>query len=96
VVRTGQIDSLSAEEGGFALGHQLGQSTHDGGCLLGPRWPRYGNRPEMTVEEGNVFTLEYALPSPAGTIGLEEDVVVTENGAEYLGTPQTELRLRRF
>jgi Xaa-Pro aminopeptidase len=50
----------------------------------------------MTVEEGNVFTLEYALPSPAGTIGLEEDVVVTENGAEYLGTPQTELRLRRF
>jgi Xaa-Pro aminopeptidase len=83
------------DEPQFSLGHQLGQSTHDGGCLLGPRWPRYGSRPEMRVEQGNVFTLEYALPSPAGTIGLEEDVVVTESGAEYLCAPQTELRFLR-
>ena len=83
------------EEPKFALGHQLGQSTHDGGCLLGPRWPRYGNRPDMEVEAGNIFTLEYALPSPAGTIGLEEDVLVTTAGAEYLSPPQTELTLLR-
>lgn len=76
----------------FALGHQLGQTTHDGGGLLGPRWPRYGNRPNMQVEEGNVFTLEYALPSPAGIIGLEEDVLVTADGARYLSPRQTELR----
>lgn len=75
----------------FALGHQLGQSTHDGGGLLGPLWPRYGNRPEIPVEEGNVFTLEYALPSPAGSIGLEEDVLITRDGAQYLSPPQTEL-----
>lgn len=79
------------EEPEFSLGHQLGQSTHDGGSLLGPRWPRYGARPEMLVEEGNVFTLEYALPSPAGPIGVEEDVVVTDSGAMYLTAPQTDL-----
>jgi Xaa-Pro aminopeptidase len=75
----------------FALGHRLGQTAHDGGCLLGPRWGRYGTRPEMKVDAGNVFTLEYALPSPAGPIGLEEDVLVTSTGAEYLSRPQTEL-----
>ncbi len=75
----------------FALGHQLGQTTHDGGALLGPKWPRYGNRPYLAVEEGNVFTLEYALPSAAGPIGVEEDVLVTRDGAEYLTAPQTEL-----
>jgi len=79
------------EEPAFALGHQLGQSTHDGGALLGPRWPRYGNRPEMPVEEGHVYTLEYALQSPAGIIGVEEDVLVTADGAEYLCPPQTQL-----
>jgi Xaa-Pro aminopeptidase len=79
------------DEPEFALGHQIGQSTHDGGGLLGPRWPRYGNRPNMPIEEGNVFTLEYALPSPAGIIGLEEDVLVTADGARYLSPPQTEL-----
>ena len=83
------------EEPAFALGHQLGQSTHDGGALLGPRWPRYGNRPEMPVEEGHVYTLEYALQSPAGIIGVEEDVLVTSDGAEYLCPPQTQLRYVR-
>jgi len=85
------ITQAGYDEPEFALGHQLGQTAHDGGCLLGPRWPRYGSRPEMRVEAGNVFTLEYALPSPAGTIGLEEDVLVTSTGAEYLSRPQTEL-----
>jgi len=84
------------DEPQFSLGHQLGQSTHDGGALLGPRWPRYGNRPEVPVEAGNVFTLEYALPSPAGPIGVEEDVVVTEEGATYLTAPQTELACLRL
>lgn len=84
------------DEPEFALGHQLGQSTHDGGALLGPRWPRYGSRPEMVVEEGNVFTLEYALPTSAGTIGLEEDVLVTASGAEYLSDPQTTLKYVRL
>lgn len=79
------------EDPEFAFGHQLGQSTHDGGCLLGPRWARYGTRPQLTVEESNVFTVEHALDTSRGMIGLEEDVVVTRDGAQYLTDPQREL-----
>jgi Xaa-Pro aminopeptidase len=49
----------------------------------------------MLIEEGNVFTLEYALPTPAGQIGLEEDVYVSSGGARYLSNPQTELKVVR-
>jgi Xaa-Pro aminopeptidase len=31
-----------------------------------------------------------------GLMSLEEDVLVTKNGVEYLSTPQTELRYLRF
>lgn len=79
------------EEPEFALGHQLGQTTHDGGTLLGPRWPRYGDRPLGKLESGNIFTVEYGLSTSAGPIGLEEDVVLTDAGPEYLSRPQTEL-----
>lgn len=78
----------------YALGHQLGRTAHDGGTLLGPRWDRYGNSPEGLVEEGNVFTVEYGTAVPGrGYIGLEEDVVVTSGGIEWLSTPQRELWL---
>jgi len=78
----------------YALGHQLGRSAHDGGTLLGPRWDRYGAAPLGTVEEGNVFTLEYGVAVPArGYVGLEEDVLVTADGVEWLSTPQRELWL---
>jgi Xaa-Pro aminopeptidase len=76
------------DEPEFALGHQLGRSTHDAGALLGPRWARYGSRPDGLIEAGNVFTLEFAVATPAGSIGLEEDVLVTGDGAEYLSRPQ--------
>ncbi len=75
----------------FSLGHQLGQTTHDGGALLGPRWARYGRRPELLLQPGNVFTLEYGVTSPLGQIGLEEDVLLTADGPTYLSTPQTAL-----
>ncbi|HEU0304026.1 MAG TPA: Xaa-Pro peptidase family protein [Gaiellaceae bacterium] len=78
----------------YALGHQLGRSAHDGGTLLGPRWDRYGNAPLGTVEAGNVFTLEYGTAVEGrGYIGLEEDVLVTEGGVEWLSTPQRDLWL---
>jgi Xaa-Pro aminopeptidase len=82
------------DEPKYALGHQLGRSAHDGGTLLGPRWDRYGDAPLGLVEEGNVYTLEYGAPVPGrGYIGLEEDVLVTANGLEWLSTPQRELWL---
>jgi Xaa-Pro aminopeptidase len=78
----------------YALGHQLGRSAHDGGTVLAPRWDRYGTAATGLVEEGNVFTLEYGTPVPGrGYIGLEEDVVVTADGVEWLSTPQRELWL---
>jgi Xaa-Pro aminopeptidase len=80
----------------YSLGHQLGRSAHDGGTLLGPRWDRYGDAPNGIVEEGNVYTLEFGTAVPnRGYVGLEEDVLVTADGIEWLSTPQRELWLVR-
>jgi Xaa-Pro aminopeptidase len=70
--------------------------AHDGGTVLAPRWDRYGAAPFGVVEERNVFTLEYGTAVPGrGYIGLEEDVLVTADGIEWLSTPQRELWLVR-
>jgi Xaa-Pro aminopeptidase len=89
-----RLVSAGFPEPKYALGHQLGRSAHDGGTILGPRWDRYGLAPLGAVEEGNVFTLEYGAPVPGrGYVGLEEDVLVTSDGIEWLSTPQRDLWL---
>jgi Xaa-Pro aminopeptidase len=70
------------------LGHGLGRAVHDGGTLLGPRWPCYGTTTERTVEAGNVFTLELGVPTAAGLVGLEEDVLATAQGCTFLSSFQ--------
>jgi Xaa-Pro dipeptidase len=79
-----------------ALGHLLGRTAHDGATVLGPQWERYEGTAQLPVEEGNVFTLELHVTVPdRGVVSLEEDVVVTDGGVEYLSRPQTALRYVR-
>jgi Xaa-Pro aminopeptidase len=98
------VDAISRKvlaDNGFAefphaLGHQVGRFAHDGTALLGPAWEKYGNKPFLPLEKGMVFTLEPRLTVPdRGIATVEEMVVVTENGAEFLSSPQTELVLIR-
>ncbi|HNC09658.1 MAG TPA: M24 family metallopeptidase, partial [Anaerolineales bacterium] len=78
----------------YALGHQLGRVAHDGGALLGPLWEKYGDSPNQLLEVGQVYTLEPGLAVPNyGYMGLEEDVVLTEEGALYIADPQREIVL---
>lgn len=98
------VDTISREivtdsgypEYKYALGHQLGRVAHDGGALLGPLWEKYGDSPNQKLEVSQVYTLEPGLAVPNyGYIGLEEDVVLTDKGAVYLGGPQREIVLIR-
>lgn len=75
-----------------AVGHGIGRTVHDGATLLGPRWERYGNTPFGIVEADNCYTLELGVQVPGyGLVSLEEDVIVTDHGIEWLGKPQTEI-----
>ena len=77
-----------------ALGHQAGRFAHDGTAILGPKWEKYAQKPFQKLEEGMVFTLEPRLTiAGKGVATIEEMVVVTRDGAEFLGRPQTELIL---
>lgn len=75
-----------------AVGHHIGRTVHDGSTLLGPRWERYGRTPYGIVEVGNCFTLELGVQVPGyGLVSLEEDVLVTDSGVEWLGKPQEQI-----
>mgnify|MGYP001792529361 CR=1 FL=1 len=72
------------------LGHQVGRYAHDGTALLGPAWEKYARKPFVPIEEGMVFTIELRLTVPGfGIATVEEMVVVTSKGAEFLSRPQT-------
>ena len=81
-----------------ALGHQVGHETHDGGTILANRRPRY-NKPNLIdtpLDAGNVFAVEPSVEIAEGRVGVEEDVLITENGGVFLAPPQQELILIRL
>ena len=77
-----------------ATGHQIGRHVHDGGTLLGPEWERYGAASQGTVRAGEVYTLEpTVVQSPLPSMIVEENVVVTPDGARWLSRRQEQLWL---
>jgi Xaa-Pro aminopeptidase len=87
------IVSQGYKEYPHALGHQVGRSTHDGSALLAPDWERYGKLPFLPLEEGQVFTIEPRLYIAQGVVTVEEMVLITKAGAEWLSEPQRKLYL---
>lgn len=84
------------EEFPHGLGHQVGRFAHDGTALLGPAWEKYAQKPFRKLEPGMVFTIEPRLTVPGrGVCTIEEMVLVTPDGCEWLSEPQTELALVR-
>lgn len=90
------LTSRGYDEFHCALGHQVGRFAHDGTALLGPAWEKYGKKPFERLEPGMVFTLEPHVTVPGhGGVSLEEMVLVTDSGAEFVSTPQKELLIIR-
>lgn len=80
------------EEFPHGLGHQVGRFSHDGTALLGPPWEKYAQKPFKYLEEGMVFTIEPRLTvENRGTATIEEMVIVTADGAEWLTHPQKKI-----
>jgi Xaa-Pro aminopeptidase len=99
-----EVDSIARQiviQAGYpeymhATGHHVGRTTHDGAGVLGPPWERYGKTPDYLLESGHVYTIEPGISVPDyGHIGIEEMVLVTGTGAEYLSHPQFELILHK-
>jgi len=94
LIARGYIVSQGYDEYPHALGHQVGRYSHDGGALLAPAWERYGNLPFIPLEKDQVFTIEPRIYiKDFGVATVEEMVVITADGAEYLSQPQKELYL---
>lgn len=75
-----------------ALGHQVGRMAHDGGGIIGPCWERYGNTPNLPLQENQVYTLELGvMVEGRGYLGLEEIIQVTATGCRWLTRRQKSL-----
>ena len=92
-----QVDDIASSamaQAGFVThgcGHAVGMALHDGCFQLCQDTPVLGDLPARRLEEGNVFTLEFFCDTPCGVVAMEEMIVLTDHGGEYVYKPQTEL-----
>jgi len=100
-----EVDRVAREivtEAGFpeffhSTGHPVGRVVHGAGPSLGERGR--GIAPDLELEAGQIFAVEPSvmrkMPELGGAyiINMEEEVLVTETGSEYLTPHQTELIL---
>ena len=93
-VARGYITSRGYPEYGHGLGHQIGRTAHDGAGMLGPRWERYGNLPELPVEAGQCYTIEPRLPIEGRGIATCEEIVRRGRGRLHVSLAAAERTLR--
>lgn len=78
-----------------SVGHQIGRATHDGGTILGPRREPPRKAVEGTIRESEVYAIEPTVIQDQGlpSILVEENVLITQEGAQILSKRQNELLL---
>ncbi len=92
----GHITSNGFDEYPHGLGHQVGRVAHDAGPGLFPAWEKYGNLPFIPLEKNQVFTIEPRLyVANHGIVTIEEEVVLTDTGIDWLSNRQMDLMLLR-
>lgn len=92
----GHITANGFDEYPHGLGHQVGRVAHDAGPGLFPAWEKYGDSPFIPLEKDQVFTIEPRLFVPGhGIVTIEEEVVLTDTGIDWLSQRQEELMLLR-
>lgn len=102
-----EVDRVAREivtEAGYpeffhSTGHPVGRLVHGAGPSLGARGSRGRSTAELLLEPGQIFAVEPSvmrkMPELGGAyiINMEEEVLVTETGSEYLTPHQTEIIL---
>lgn len=84
-IRAGLADAGYPGQPPHPVAHGVGARAHE------PPWPHQAGA--GTIEEGMVFALEPAVYWPqGGGLRLEDDFLVTRNGAEKLGTAPDDFR----
>lgn len=93
------VTDAGYDEYGYQTAHPVGVWVHDVGPYIGPKHPHYGKRIHMRLQVGDVFAVEPGVSTLVPALGrrervhLQEMIVVTENGGEYLVPPQERIIL---
>lgn len=75
-------------------GHAIARATHEIGPSMAARWrERYGRSMEKKLFPNMVVTVEPSVVGEDGTMNIEREVIVTDDGYEPFSTPEEELYL---